>query len=132
MKSLNLLLVSFIIIIFTIGCSKDDPLYNQNLSKSIELRSSCTCTGGGMIPIPSIINVSSNCVQSTSGICCFELRFGFNYKNQDASLKTNSGFVYTFTVDMNGLSGQICIPCGDSCFTVTSIGDCAMLNSPCN
>lgn len=132
MKYLNLLLVSFVVTIFSLGCSKDDPLDKQILSKNLELRSSCTCTGGAMIPIPGVFNVTNNCIQSTSGTCCFELRFGSNYQNQFASIKTNSGFVYSFTVDINGLSGQICIPCGDSCFSVTSNGDCAVLNSPCN
>ena len=132
MKYLNLLLVSIVIIIFSLGCSKDDIVDNQILSKNLELRSVCTCTGGAMTPIPTIINVSSNCAQSTNGICCFQLRFGFNYQSSSGSLKTNSGFVDVFNIDVNGLSEFICIPCGDSCFSVTSNGDCAVLNSPCN
>ena len=132
MKYLNLLLVSFVVTIFSLGCSKDDTVEKQILSKNLELRSSCTCTGGAMIPTPTFLNVSSNCAQSTNGVCCFQLRFGFNYRLRDANIKTNSGFVDIAFVDINGLSEFICIPCGDSCFSVTSNGDCAVLNSPCN
>jgi len=132
MKYLNLLLVSFVVTIFSLGCSKDDTVEKQILSKNLEVRSVCTCTGGGMIPIPTIINVTNNCIQSTSGTCCFQLRFGFNYQSSSGSLKTSSGLVYPVNIDINGLSQQICIPCGDSCFSVTINGDCEVLNSPCN